>query len=314
MATADSEFERHPYVMETRAYLQEIGLPDRDLSDLPTSQRTFPDGAHYRIEIPTINSLSACLAALDESKKLGIEINRITETLGIFRHLKREITEWAKSCKEYGCDLLMSPGPRAPYDTGATVQTSQGVRIGYRLRGQEQLVRAITDIRRAIDFGVRGFLVYDEGMLSVLGRMRKDGKIPEDVHFKVSAHCGYANAASCRTLWEMGADSINPVRDLQLPMIAALRAALPVPLDIHTDNPAASGGFIRVYEAPEIARVAAPVHLKTGNSVLGGHGEMTTADDARRMVRQAAIIVEVMNEFSPGLRQSKPQGNPLNHG
>ena len=33
----------------------------------------------------------------------------------------------------------MSVGPRATYDTGATVQTSQGVRVGYRLRGVNRL-------------------------------------------------------------------------------------------------------------------------------------------------------------------------------
>jgi hypothetical protein len=57
----------------------------------------------------------------------------------------------------------------------------------------------------------------------------------------------------------LGAERINPVRDLQVPMLAALRAVVSVPIDVHTDNPPGSGGFIRVYEAPEIVRVAAPV-------------------------------------------------------
>jgi hypothetical protein len=300
-----SKPNEYPLMADTRSYLQQIGLPQGDLNDLPDSPHRFPDGKSFRIEIPTINSVGACMAALEESNKLGIQINRITETLGIFRHLKREITEWLKGCNDYGCELLMSPGPRATYDTSATALTAQGSRIGYRLRGQEQLVRAITDVRRAIDLGVNGFLIYDEGMLSVLSRMRHDGKMPKDTHFKVSAHCGHANAASCQMLWNLGADSINPVRDLQLPMIASIRAAVPIPLDIHTDNPPSSGGFIRAYEASEIVRIAAPVHLKTGNSVLSGHGEATTADDARRMVRQAALTIEMIEELAPTLQQSK---------
>jgi hypothetical protein len=105
-------------------------------------------------------------------------------------------------------------------------------------------------------------------------------------------------------LENLGADSINPVRDLQIPMIAALRAAIKVPIDVHTDNPPGSGGFIRVYEAPEIVRVAAPVHCKTGNSVIGGHGEMTSAIDGKRMAEQAAIVVEMVNKYYPDLKQS----------
>jgi hypothetical protein len=115
---------------------------------------------------------------------------------------------------------------------------------------------------------------------------------------------GHCNPASFKVLESLGADSINPVRDLQIPMIAALRAAIKVPIDVHTDNPPGSGGFIRVYEAPEIVRVAAPVHCKTGNSVIGGHGEMTSAIDGKRMAEQAAIVVEMLNKYYPEAKQS----------
>jgi hypothetical protein len=109
-------------------------------------------------------------------------------------------------------------------------------------------------------------------------------------------------------LESLGADSINPVRDLQIPMIAALRAAVKVPLDIHTDNPPGSGGFIRVYEAPEIVRVAAPVHCKTGNSVVAGHGQLTSASDGKKMADQASIVVEMVGKYYPELKQS-PKGS-----
>jgi len=95
---------------------------------------------------------------------------------------------------------------------------------------------------------------------------------------------------------------------LQIPMIAALRAAVKVPLDIHTDNPPGSGGFIRVYEAPEIVRVAAPVHCKTGNSVVAGHGQLTSASDGKKMADQASIVVEMVSKYYPELKQS-PKGS-----
>ncbi len=290
---------------ETRDYLKKIGLPEGDLFDMPTSNMRFPDGAAFRIEIPTVNTADAVAALLDTATKNDITINRVTETYGMFRHTREEIKQYCKLCAQYGAELMLSVGPRATYDTGATVLSEQGVRISYRLRGMEQLIRAVEDVKRGYDLGCRGFLIYDEGMLWLVGQMRRDGALPSDIIFKTSAHLGQCNPASFRLLESLGADSINPVRDLQIPMIAALRAAVKTPLDVHTDNPPGSGGFIRVYEAPEIVRVAAPVHCKTGNSVVAGHGQLTSASDGRKMADQASIVVEMVNKYYPEATQTK---------
>jgi hypothetical protein len=50
------------------------------------------------------------------------------------------------------------------------------------------------------------------------------------------------------------------------------------------------------------------VHCKTGNSVVSGHGEMTSAVDGKRMADQAAIVVEMNNKYYPELTQS-PKGS-----
>jgi len=292
---------------ETRAYLKKIGMPQGDAFDMPSSDQRFPDGAAFRIEDPTVNTAETAVALLETAEKNGIVINRITETYGMFRHTAAEIKEYCRACQEYGVELMMSTGPRATYDTGATVLSAQGARIGYRLRGMEQVLRGVEDIKRGYDLGVRAFLVYDEGMLWLVGQMRKDGALPKDIIFKCSAHLGHCNPCSFKLLESLGADSINPVRDLQIPMIAALRQAVKVPLDVHTDNPPGSGGFIRVYEAPEIVRVGAPLHCKTGNSVISAHGEMTSAADGVKMADQATIVVEMLNKYYPDLKQS-PQG------
>ncbi|NPV43548.1 MAG: peptidase [Firmicutes bacterium] len=290
---------------KTREFLVKIGLPAGDAFDLPTSDKRFPDGAHYRLEVPTMNTAEAVKALLEEAERLNITINRIDETYGAFRHTLQELKEYVAICKHYGVELNLSVGPRATYDTSATRLSPQGVRIGYRLRGQEQIVRAIEDVKRIAEIGCRGVLVYDEGMLWVLNEMRKAGELPKNMHFKNSAHNGHGNPASFKLLQDLGADSINPVRDLTLPMLAALRQAVDVPLDIHTDNPPGSGGFIRVYEAPEIVRVTAPVHLKTGNSCISGHGELTTKQNGIDMARQAAIVKEMVERYFPEAVQSK---------
>jgi hypothetical protein len=296
---------------ETREYVKKLGLPSGDLYDLPTSTARFADGAAFRIEVPTVNTAEAAGALLETATKVGFTVNRVTETYGMFRHTRAEIKEYCRLCNDYGAELLMSVGPRATYDTGATVLSSQGVRISYRLRGMEQMLRAIEDIKRGYDLGVRGFLIYDEGMLWLANQMRQDGALGNDIHFKASAHLGHCNPVSAKVLQDLGADSINPVRDLQLPMHAAIRAAITVPLDLHTDNPPASGGFIRVYEAPEIVRVAAPVHCKTGNSTIAGHGQLTSASDGKKMAEQASIVVEMVSTYYPEATQTAKGSSDL---
>ena len=88
-------------------------------------------------------------------------------------------------------------------------------------------------------------------------------------------------------------------------MLSSLRQTIDIPLDCHTDNPVGSGGFIRVYEAPEIIRVASPVYLKTGNSVLSEHGSPTTAKEGFRMARQASIVLEMVKKYYPAAIQSQ---------
>ena len=295
----------------TRNYLKKLGLPSGDLYDLPTSTKTFPDGAQFRIEVPTVNSPEAMKALLETAKDAGIVINRVDETYGIMRFTDRQIEAFINLAKEYKCEFTMSIGPRATYDTSATALSPQGVRIGYRLRGEEQLIRAIEDVKRATEMGVRGILVYDEGSLWVLANMRKDGELPADMHLKVSAHCGHGNPAAAKVMENLGADTFNPVRDLQLPMMAALRAALKIPLDLHTDNPPGSGGFIRTYEAPEEARIAAPVHLKAGNSAVGAHGIPTGPQEGIRMAWQAELVVKMVKKYYPQAKQSEPGAKGL---
>jgi hypothetical protein len=215
-----------------------------------------------------------------------------------------EILDMVSMAKKAKADLVLAIGPRATTDTSASVHTEEGKRIGYRLRGQEQVIRAVEEVKRAAALGCRGFLVYDEGCLWLLNQMRKDGEIPADCHFKISAHAGHGNPCSCKLLEMIGADSINPVRDYQLQMIAAMRQAIDIPLDVHTENPKSSGGFIRHYEAPEIVRIAAPVYLKTGGSVAQTHSWDTTVDEAKRRAKQVSLVKRMIDTYYPDAIQS----------
>lgn len=290
---------------ETRESLKKLGFAEGDIFDLPTSKKRFPDGAQYRWEVPGIQGPGPMKALLEDSDKRGIVLHRITQTKGIMTLADEEIREMVELAKEWQVELVLAVGPRSTYDTGAMVRTAEGVRMGYRLRGQEQIVRAIEDIKRARRIGCRSILLYDEGLLWILNELRKKEEISPDIHFKVSAHCGHGNPCSAKLLENLGANTVNLVRDIQVEMYAAVRHTLDIPLDIHTENPASSGGFIRHYEVPEILRVAAPMYLKTGGSVAKTHSYETTDAEACKRAKQVSLVQRVLDSYYPEAIRSK---------
>lgn len=294
---------------DTKEFLKKIGIDETDRGF--RSDKRFKDGGQYRFEVPGIQSPKTMDALLKESVRNDIFIHRVTQTKGIMMLTDEEITEMVDLASNYGCELFLSVGPRATYDTSATVHTKEGSRIGYRLRGYDNLVYAIEDVKRACNLGVRGILLYDEGLLWVLNKMRKSNEIPLNVHFKLSAHAGHSNPASAKLLEAIGLDSLNPVRDLQIPMIAAIRNVIDIPIDLHTENPKSTGGFIRHYEVPDFIKVASPVYLKTGGSVAANHNWDTTEKDAIARIKQVKLVKRVIENYLPDAIPSPKDSNYL---
>lgn len=294
---------------KTKEFLRKIGIDETSV-DFKSSKR-FEDGGQYRFEVPGIQSPRTMGALLNESLKNNVFIHRVTQTKGIMLLSDGDINEMVDLAIDYGCELFLSVGPRATYDTSATVHTKEGSRIGYRLRGYDNLVYAIEDVKRACDLGVRGILLYDEGLLWVLNKMREEGEIPGNVHFKLSAHAGHSNPASAIMLEEMGLNSLNPVRDLQVPMIAAIRNAINISLDLHTENPKSTGGFIRHYEVPKFIDVASPVYLKTGGSVAANHNWDTTESEAIARIKQVMLVKRMIDSYCSDAIPSPDQSDDL---
>ncbi|MGB7969086.1 MAG: peptidase [Methanobacterium sp.] len=289
--------------MRIEDFLEKIGIEESD-SNLEISEKSFPDGAQYRFEVPGIQNPGAMAALVDATDDYGVKVHRVTQTKGIMLLTDNEIEEMVDIALDGRMELFLSVGPRATYDTSASANTPEGARIGYRLRGYKNLLYALEDVKRATLLGVRGIVVYDEGLLWVLNKMRNQGELPRKTHFKVSAHCGHGNPASAKLLEEIGADSFNPVRDLQIPMMSAIRKSIDISLDLHMENPKSSGGFIRHYEAPEIIRSAAPVYLKTGGAVAAHHGWETTKSQAAERVRQVYLVQSMVNRYYPDAKIS----------
>ena len=125
---------------DTKEFLKEIGI--EETYDDFQSDKIFKDGGQYRFEVPGIQSPKTMNALLKESVKNNIFIHRVTQTKGIMMLTDDEINEMVNLAINYGCELFLAVGPRATYDTSATVHTKEGSRIGYRLRGYDNLVYA----------------------------------------------------------------------------------------------------------------------------------------------------------------------------
>ena len=62
-------------IEEIRRFMEKPGLPGRDLYGLPDSEKKFPDGAHYGIEIAGIESPQALETLLVEAKKREVPVS-----------------------------------------------------------------------------------------------------------------------------------------------------------------------------------------------------------------------------------------------
>ena len=302
-------------IEKIRSAMEKHGIPGRDLYDLPTSPLTFPDGTHYRMEISGVERLSTLEALVDEMEKRDIPIHRlISVVMGSTLLDDEELSAFAKLAKEKKMEVVLTPGPRSGWDTGRQLATPEGGLSGARIRGSDNLSYLIADIVRGAELGFRGFLVMDEGALWILSKMREEGVIPKETIFKVSIYAGHANPAGGKVLESLGANTFNPLGDLSLPMFASIRKAVKMPIDIHVILSESFGGYVRIWEAPELTRVTAPCYFKIepGTALAVGSGiykpwtaEEFLAKFVREKVKYAEIIRDIIEKIHPDLKLSK---------
>jgi hypothetical protein len=294
----------------TRRYLTSLGLPERDLGDLPASARRFPDGGQFRVEIPSVEGPVAFRAVIAAGREDGVRIHRISQGSGIMLQTDAEIEEMVALGAEHQIEVCLFVGPRASWDVGVQVTASSGAIAAGALRGTDQLVYGIEDVVRAVGLGLRSVLVADVGQLWVLGRMKRSGELPEDLVLKSSVSLPAANPATARLLEDLGVTTINLPIDLTLAQIAAIRSAVAVPLDGYVEGADDFGGTVRYYEVPDLVRVAAPIHLKftvrnaPGIYPSGRHLETVAVATAQERVRRAAIGVAMLRRYYAGAVES----------
>jgi hypothetical protein len=285
--------------------LASIGLPSGDLHDLPSSAKRFPDGAQYRIEIPSTEGPRCLEAALEVGDRLGVAFHRVSQGSGVSQLTDAELDEMARMGAEAPVEISLFARPNAAWGPSAMARSPAGAVVAATAQGQDQVAQALEEIVRAADHGIRSVLIADLGVLSAFGQLRSAGALPPDMQAKISVMLPAANPVAAAVLVTLGADTLNLPTDLSLGQIAAIRAVVDIPIDVYVESPDSLGGFVRLYEIADIVRVGAPVYLKFGlrNAPdlypVGGHLEAMAIAQTRERVRRARLGLEILERELP---------------
>ena len=268
-------------------------------ANVPSSTKHFPDGTNYRIEIPSVESLSILEAAISEAKSRNLTIHRVSQGSGIMLMHSTEIEQMLAVAKANSIELCLFVGPRAEWDIGAQAFSPGGASLAPSLRGSSQLNHAIQELINVTKLGLRSVLVADIGLLKVIQALKKSGELPSNLMVKTSAVLPSSNPATAKLLEDLGANSINVSADLSLQDLSEIRQSIDATLDLYIESPDSLGGLIRFYDIPEIVRIAAPVYLKFGlrNAPslypFGKQLEEVGIASVREKVRRASIGIEI---------------------
>lgn len=270
----------------------------------------FPDGAAFRVEVPSVEGPACVRAVLNEAERLSVPVRRMSQGSGVTLTTDDELDEMASLCAAAGVELSLFARPCALWGTSAAARAPAGQVFGPSVHGEGQLRAALAEVRRAAEHGIRSVLIADVGLLAAFGKLRAGGELPSDMQAKVSAMFPVANPATAEVLVSLGADTLNVQPDLSLQDVAAIRSAVDVPLDIYIESPDNVGGFVRYHEMADLVRYAAPVYLKFGlrNAPdvypAGSHMEQLVTSLTLERVRRAKLGMEMLARDGVALETS----------
>lgn len=283
----------HVPVARAKQWLKDNNQPFSDaIPQIPSSHR-FDNGALFGVEIPVVNSLDALEKTIQWLEHYELPCDRFNETQGSFLLPTREIQAMLALCAEKQIGMVFSLSPRPEYDPKASFYKSKfGLEQCRRLNNMDAITAALDEALRLADLGVRGLIVYDIGVLSLLKAMRAQGQLPPNMLFKASSHCMATNPLIAKILQDNGADSITVVHDASLAVLQEMRRLCPtllldVPIDVYADK----GGYIRFNEIADIVTVAAPVMIKVGASAqMNPYDTMNDAIIKTKVKRVASAL------------------------
>jgi hypothetical protein len=294
------------------ALLSELGIEAP--GDGRPEPKAFPDGAAFRIEIPSVEGPRVLEAVLKAAEAEGVTVNRVSQGSGAGLLRASELRDMAQAGHDAGVEVCLFTGPRERYGTGAHPRSAEGAAHADQVRGTRQLGYALEDVLRAVEQGIRSFLVADLGLLVALRKAQARGDLPEAIVWKVSAAMAPSNPVTLRLLEQLGGSglTVNVPSDVSLGELAEMRAAVSVPIDLYVESPDGLGGIVRGNEVGDLIAAGAPLYAKFGLRNAAGvypsgrHLEAVAAANCVEKVHRAAIALEWLDRLSPGLPQSKP--------
>jgi hypothetical protein len=299
------------------AALEAIGAPAREPADVPASADRFPDGAAFRIEIPSVEGPACLDAVLEEAAALDVPVRRVSQGSGVSMLTDVELDRMAVTAADAGIEVSLFARPGASWGPSASARSPAGAALAAAAWGHDQLRACLDETMRAAAHGFRSVLIADVGVLAVFAELRRSGALPSDMQAKVSVMAAIGNPATARVLQGLGADTLNVPGDLSITQLAAMRAAVELPLDLYLESPDDLGGFVRLHEVAGLIRVAAPLYLKLGlrNAPAlypwGRHLEGTAVAMARERVRRARLAMERLERAGGDLGTSAPGAEGL---
>lgn len=294
-------------------YMEKAGIPGRDAYDLPSSNKRFPDGASYRMEISGVEGPKVLEALINERKKRNVPVHRLVSmNQGGTLFDKQELKDFAQMAAEDKMEVIAVPGPRNAWDIGRQFLTEEGGKCGgSHHRGSDELRKVIADMMRMYDLGIRGFLVVDQSLLWLLKKMQDQGNFPKDVAIKISVWTGISSPAGAKLIEDLGASSFNPIADLTLPQLASIRKVVNIPIDFYIWPFETWGGPNRFYDSPEVARLYSPCYFKFEPAPsAGGFYAPWTSDEAhidltRKKIKWIETVIDLVRENQPEIKLSE---------
>ena len=105
---SESDHVKEQLMSSARRLLHELDLPVDDRYDLPASTQRFSDGAHHRIEIPSVEGPVALAAVIAAAQQYGVTIHRASQGSGMMLLTDAELREMARLARS-GAACLASP-------------------------------------------------------------------------------------------------------------------------------------------------------------------------------------------------------------
>jgi hypothetical protein len=301
--------------MRIPAGMQHLGFTP--MTAPTASTKRFPDGAEFRLEIPSVEGPQVLAEVITAAAAAGVVINRVSQGSGGMLLTKAELADMAALASEAGMEVALFAGPRAGFDTGALARAPGGGAHYGAIRGLRQMGYAVADIERSAEAGIRSFLVADIGLLAVLVGLQRSGDLPAEIVWKISAYLASSNASTLKVLEAMGAGTVNVASDVTLSHLAEMRAHVDIPIDLYLETPDTMGGIVRGHEIADFIEVGAPLYVKMGLRNARGvyPGGAHLADEAivmaREKVHRSVLALEWLERERPGSVQSKPNAKGM---